>query len=652
MRIVRVWMTNWLRFVGDNTVDLEPTVYGITAQYDGDDRRSNWAGKTGFIEAIRFALYGEHRSLTEDGWISHGEPGGSVSVTLSDGTLVTRSRKRGHATKLLVLRGTEEATGKAAQGVLNELLGLNVDDFEVTCWFGQKQMAKIIMARPVERFELVSSWVGLGPLQRCEERVRETLTDLAKRQERVRQERALVEASLEGLWRQQPLLAGVSQGGAWAVLQQEQARLGGVVEAAAQRRQQCELALRELAASKEAAVARRDLEAVRSRGRLLNLQIEQGHVDVRGLEAVKARHDQAKRALTLSGEDLKAKRSLAQGRFSGCCPVDGATCPVRDEINARVGENVELYREAQHAFDKATQDEGTARLELNALYDAQVKQQARVALRDDLRDQAAELVKVAAPPGLLVDEGAHDRAVGALGQASQELAEAREALRVVGLALGELVTLQDRLGYVKLDEEGLARDAQVRRAALRIFGRQGAQKRIAEEALAEVERGANQILREAAVDLSLQVRWAREGQGLAAWCPECAAPFPQSAKVKTCAACGAERGLKVVERLDVELSDRSGAAEDLAGAALQLSAAAWLRRERGAAWSVAFLDEPFGALDEALRRSFAAHLTSMLRGAAAFEQAFIIAHHPDVLDGLPGRLLVRAGAVASTVEVV
>ena len=70
----------------------------------------------------------------------------------------------------------------------------------------------------------------------------------------------------------------------------------------------------------------------------------------------------------------------------------------------------------------------------------------------------------------------------------------------------------------------------------------------------------------------------------------------------------------MVHRLDIELSDRSGAAEDLAGAAFQLSASAWLRSERNSAWSVALLDEPFSQLDAGNRRAFATHLAAMLSG--------------------------------------
>jgi hypothetical protein len=44
-------------------------------------------------------------------------------------------------------------------------------------------------------------------------------------------------------------------------------------------------------------------------------------------------------------------------------------------------------------------------------------------------------------------------------------------------------------------------------------------------------------------------------------------------------------------------------------------------------------------------------LSTMLLGRGGFEQGIIIAHHPEVTDGLPGRLYVRATDTVSTLEV-
>lgn len=668
MKIDRVWTTNWMRFGGDNTVDLASDVYGLVGRYDGDARRSNWAGKTSFIEAIRFALFGVHRAAREDGWITEGATGGSVSVTLSDGTLITRSRRRGQATKLMVTRAGEQSTGDAAQEVIERAIGLNKDDFEVTCWFGQKQMARLILARPVDRFELVSGWFGLAPLQRCEERAREHLSTVGREAARVRAlldsanarlglavetgRRIVQDAAVQGahdsafglVWPADAIREMLNELGPSAQLRER---------AAAENRQH------ELARVEEFADARRKLDAaneladVRTKGTLLTEQIAALGKEVTAIgltkEEAQDRYNETRLNLSLAADDLKAKRSLARGEFSGTCPVDNGACPAKNDINKRSVANAALYEKAVAVYDERSRQESVDRIalaELDALFK---KMDAKSAERDALRQRARELI-VKAEGAVELDENEHAKRVEAYEKAFAEHTDAVSDAEIIKQTIGRL---DSSLAEIAQHEKVLAElraQEETGRAALRIFGRQGAQRQIAEGALIEIELEANDILRSAGVDLSVQVLWAREGVGLAAWCGECGAPFPSSTRVKRCERCNAERGPKVIERLDIELSDRSGAAEDLAGVALQLAGAAWLRRERGVQWSVAFLDEPFGSLDEANRKGFSAHLSSMLRGSAGFEQAFIVAHHPDVIDGLPARLVVSAGEKISTVE--
>jgi hypothetical protein len=99
------------------------------------------------------------------------------------------------------------------------------------------------------------------------------------------------------------------------------------------------------------------------------------------------------------------------------------------------------------------------------------------------------------------------------------------------------------------------------------------------------------------VDLSVSVRWGRESSTqLSPTCEECGREGI-TGNAKNCPACKAIRQPKVSEKLDVELSDRSGAAEDLGGLALQIAASAWLRERRGARFATVLVDEPFGSLD-------------------------------------------------------
>jgi DNA repair exonuclease SbcCD ATPase subunit len=56
------------------------------------------------------------------------------------------------------------------------------------------------------------------------------------------------------------------------------------------------------------------------------------------------------------------------------------------------------------------------------------------------------------------------------------------------------------------------------------------------------------------------------------------------------------------------------------------------------------VDEPFGALDEAHRKSMGVHVARLLKSRYAFEQAFVIAHDTSSTDAMPGRIRVIAGS--------
>lgn len=652
MHVKKIVLRNWLGYAGEHTLELEPTLYAITAQHEGDARRSNWAGKTSLIEALRFAFYGRSRATTADGWITEGEGGGQVDVVLSNGAQVMRSRKVGHATKLsLVDEDGSVLAGDAAQKRLEAMLGYSADDFEVTCWFGQKQMARLITARPGDRFELVSGWFDLGKLREAEARAVAYLGERVAQRERLQREVADARAVVESVRERWP--ASVMASNEEMVAQLE--RAAGLAEAAATERERlidkAENALRTFDEAKSISDDRATLAQVQQQGKALAAELRAlaGAQDRQA--TARAAVEQAATASRLLGADYEKKRVLASGRFDGCCPVDERACPVKGEINERATENARLAREAHDLFAGASREEAGARARL-AEADRDASRQAKIAAQvDAMREQARVLLeRTKGSVGWAFDEAAH-------AAARRILEECRTAYRTqVGLAAAlrrDAATVSEQQAKIDKAQNVLAASKEaedVHRAAVHILGRQGAQRVIAEEALAEIEAGANAMLREAGIDLSVRVSWSREGSGLAKVCAECGTAFPP--KAKACKRCGAERGHLQVERLDVGISDTSGAAEDLAGAALQLAAAAWLRRERGAALCTAFLDEPFGALDEANRRAFAAHLVALLRGASGFEQAFIVAHHPDVLDGLPGRILVTRTATGSTAEVV
>jgi DNA repair exonuclease SbcCD ATPase subunit len=198
MHIVRIRTKNWMCFRGEHVLDLRPGAYAVVARAEDDADRSNGSGKTALLEIVLHALEGEHRKRTEDEWITRGESSGENELTLSNGARILRSRSRGKRTTLYYFPagGGQPAMQDEAQRLIRELVGLSADDFRATCYLGQRQTARLVLAKSEERMSVVSSWLRLAPLERCEDAARTRVSALAQRLQVVDVQRAQYRESL------------------------------------------------------------------------------------------------------------------------------------------------------------------------------------------------------------------------------------------------------------------------------------------------------------------------------------------------------------------------------------------------------------------------------------------------------------------------
>jgi hypothetical protein len=647
MHVKQLMVKGWKCYRDESRLNFAPIAYSVVASRDGDPEQSNWSGKSSLLEAVRFALHGEHTARTEDGWIARGQPEGGVALVLdhdSDEVVVERSRRRGKSTQLRVKAGGADLKGDEAQRYVDSMLGLTREDFAATCYFEQRQMARLILAKPQERTDVVAAWLRLEPLIRAEEEARALLAELSGQALAFR---STAEREGEAVKRE---------------LGQHETR-EALARAIERRQEDLERAEESLADARRASEAARKVVAARARVDEYDRIVREGKDLVEQLEGMDlAELGKAEQRLTTLERDLaleygkkqreeQLNRKVALGQFDGVCPVAGIACPAKDEINTRSRASQRALKLAEEAARESLQRHGEAQLDLRA---AQAKRQAAERLKarvDALREQVRGMrddyrlaKQEAAPFDVQAIEALVQRCSDAVVQARVELEAMRGSLKRAAASECERYDCAQKGVAV---ERRLA----TAREAVLVFGRNGAQRRVAERAMREIEEGANYALEECGIDLRVEVRWSREGQGVARQCDECGQPFPSSLKVKQCGRCGAERGALLIHKLDLALSDRSGAAEDLAGAALQLAASAWLRAERGSAWGTAIIDEPTAQLDAGNRRAFMRHLAAMLRGRYAFEQALVVSHDPAATSMLPGRILVenREGVASARV---
>jgi DNA repair exonuclease SbcCD ATPase subunit len=659
---VSIEIENWMCFRGKHKLQLQGDVYAIVASRETDAESSNWAGKSSLAAIVPFALYGvkPEQCRLEDDWITRGEKSGSVVMMLSDGTVIERTRKRRSSTKLKVSFRSDArsvgkggskrraASGNAAQAKIIELVGMNESDFFATCFCPQKKMSRFVTCQPADRMAIIGEWLDLDPLQRCNANVIARLDELLEQDAEYARRIDVLKESLRGLL----LNVEVPEGQApTEAVSRQVDKLEATANAKRKQAQDLQEEVDNHADWIVTAQTAADYEELVLEGKTLLKQLKAMKPAEIGpkLKAASAERDQAAAVASVAEDRLREATRNASGKFDGTCPVVGTECPVASEIKAQAISDNEILKKARVSHANADADALT-------LEPPVVELSGQLREAQWLNDKIIELRKRATVMKPAWDEIQRDGSPPDISEQREQLAEAHDASNAAQVALLDAQQTLKRLEDLNL-EIGAAEDSRrllsakvsTHREALAIFGRRGAQRVRAEGSLAIIEAGANACLsRSAGIDLSVEVQWSREAaSGLAKTCEACGEPFPKSQRVKECEACGEVRGPKRIEKLELELSDSSGAADDLVGIAFQLGASSYLRRERGSRWGAAIIDEPFSALDVSNRRRFARRLAPMLQSTFGFEQALVITHDQAVVSALPARVEIVAGEMGS-----
>lgn len=657
-------LRNWLRFQGTHEIQLRPTVYGVVGEWVGLEDRSNWVGKTALLEAMRFAVTGEHRKRTEDEWITTGEEEGSIELTLSDGSVITRARKCGGPTtiKLITPDGKTAIKEPAEELIRNRVLGCTREEFDLLFYTAQTKLAEVVHMTPESFAEMIRQWVGTGVLEEMEVEACRTLgtasTTVATLEETIV---AAMRDARECVFDGDPDEEEAAD-------PNPQTTISRWVRLVSERESKAEKAklVSKVALDKATERMHAYTEWWRHKTALDTLEGTRG--EIRKLESLLSSVDKVELELG-EAEILKEQESidrsrhnnktaldrveaLSQGSFDGICPLLLSDCPARDHVLKEGLRNKELLVTWRGAYETCVRKSSVARTKLSDIRErlSQIEkwESTLSALKKELaRGLEYQRYCEANPQPGEANSSEYTNEVVALQEvyttARLEHQKWTDVLNRLKRRLDDVEKAQKNIGSAKIK---MARYNRIRR----VVGRQGAQRDIALSSMRQVELlGNGSLLSE--IPLTFKIRWTSEGKKLSASCDACGYAY-SGQRDKVCPRCKKPRYMQALDRPGLELSDQSGAADDLVGAALRLGASAWLRKRRAMPWGVAVLDEPFGQLDGANREVFARYLTHSLQAKFGFEQAFIVAHHEDVMAAMPGRIRVVGTQHGSRVEVV
>lgn len=646
MRIDSIYLAGWMPFAGEHDLELPAGPIAVVGEHEGDSRRSNRAGKTSFLEAITWALFGVHRKRLDDQIIHRGADLCEVAVRL-DGMVVTRTRARGSSTGLQVNVNGGVLGGAAAQEKIVEVLGLGLDDYLATSCFRQGDVESIVSRTSGERLALVSEWLQLTRWAFAKKVQAVKLAALESRLAAARSSLATLESTVltaeeRELIEQQADEQGVEVERLQSVLVELASESAALAEATRVVDTHSEIrSLRERATSLRATLA--DKAAALEVAAGWDSQVEQAKVDeqaaVRSLEEVTA---------------------VASSGFDGLCPVMCEACPVAAHVQDAVVASATLFEERRQRVTRVRNHRAAS---VSARTEAQqiVRKLDRAAAEyTEVMRRGRALVASVAEAQPEADaiarllEAATDHAQRS-GQARLELAEASRLVGSTARTLEQSAKARKQVEEIR-GEVGVL-EGQVRASALALRALSSVPADIARDELLVLEEEANQLLQGNGV--SLRFSWARELADKAPSCEQCGHTFT-SQRGDQCPRCSSVRGKKRAQELEILCSDGSGLEEDVrfnsggtravVGASIRLAASALLRRLRGSPAAWAIVDEPFGSLDAENREQLARAFAGML-GSVGLEQALVVSHDAVLLNALPSRIVIDKRGEASSVRV-
>ncbi len=622
MHIVGIRLRNWMRFRGEFELPLTQGVYAITAQDSEDPERSNYLGKSSIPAAIRWCLEGkqprdEYRTL--DQLISNGQDEMQVDVEFSDGTWISRYKKRGKSADLLV----NDSRGEKAQLLIDPLFGISIEDRLTTCWAEQRELSSLVRLKSTPLTEMVESWLGTEKLVEAEshalELLRKAQTDCEAAQ------RHVIQLTADGCSDEE-----------WSELCQEHGRVSNEIQ---------ELEQKAKKVSVEAAhwVERKKYTDLLGQREELRQEIERDRKSIS--------HPQEDPKLVLlhieasedRGEKLAKSRSLRlvhESGFDGQCPVSTLKCPAKAQINADRETLRKKSVEAKAEFLRADKDFTELDTKLQAIKSQ--KEAARY-LEKRIEEKTAQLEAMDKKLDTFEEDGI---------DALEEDETYPTAIEIDRTELNELrATMEQKHRARKALPEARKLLEQTKQAlkehlaACSVLGPEGARRKVVENTVESIWSDATNRLQSSGIDLTLTPSWSRETGMVANQC-ECGWVFGSS---KTCNQCGKARGKKTRHEFTTLLSNRSGAAEDLAGFALRVAAFQWLKVQRDVNWSICLLDEPTAQMDRFHRRALGTHIIKLLGNT--FEQGFVISHTGGILESVHQKIQITGDGQWSRVEV-
>lgn len=589
----------------------EQQIVSIIGEWADEPKRSNRSGKSTFVEAIIYGLYGKSRSKKEIDLINKNFPDEDMLVKLvfetDQGEEIIIQRGRTSSNQIILeLTGFEGADKKVIQEEINKLVGLNYDDFIMTSFFLQGDIHTFMEAGPTGQKQIIAKWLEKEYWKLFEKRAKELQQEIQKEIDRKR----IIAEDKPDLSRDGQIKNDISY---------LENKRGALEEALATLNRQLEDINNQIKKADEIIELQRDIKRIerniasyqdemsRLNSKIKKLmekmpEAEKRDEALKKLDKLSEKVSQLAREVKKKDEEISKKRdeyslkklevkNLREQykemiKFGNICPVMKKACAAIDSIE---GAKEELVQKGKIVASELEELQGdldllmAERKELSEQYNIVLEKynevkayeklpgvkelnenikayEEEIKIKKDQIEQAIEdrnekIAKLQELENLDIDE-LKIRRREIKNKISVKNDELNDIINNVAALNAELKQIKEkRKNAIQAEKEIkiLTEKLNQHKMVAFMFGKNGIPSNQVEVAFNEIEEETNIILQKVSPDISIEFSPDRELKTWEENCLVCSTPFPKGYRKIECPECGAERQKKRKDELSITI---------------------------------------------------------------------------------------------------
>jgi DNA repair exonuclease SbcCD ATPase subunit len=664
MQLKRLKIHNFMR-IREAELDFSgKDVIGILAKGMFDEKRSNYLGKSTILEAMRFAITGKSRASKAVQLIHFGEKTMEIELDLESdsGEIYTIRRGVDHKGKGLTEVGWGDKK-RESQQTINDLLGIDEKDFDMTFFFKQAEINKFMALGSAEQKKMMMKWQKNDHWQEKEKAVNE---DIKKYKEKIKEEEIILrnlELNIGNVEDIEGSLFYTSQqvSAKEELLGVAKKKLKTLNENASVSENEYKRIKRELSntASKLEKVEKKLAEVKKAAMTVDNLEDELAPINFKGLKEAEEKHNLKGLSATSESFRLSEKIEKIKKSGNGLCPILDEEC---DRLNLSEEQIDKMLSEARRLADLGKREKIIAR-DIKEEHDEYYKlweelKEAREKLdHEDMLLENSRMLK----EEIQSYKEALDSYDPDFNKNLANLTSKIDALEYeIPDLKDELSVLKHKYGEYEKNEKEIEklRSSLIKRNTILsdlqyvsfTFGKNGIPSLEIENSFQEIEEEINYMLEEIDQTLSIECKPDRELKTWEELCLSCGHKYEKGTKKHSCKKCGTPRRKKRKDELQLNVIQNhnempfemcSGGLKTITSLCVRTALTMLLKRQNGTNLNVLFLDEIDSALDESNKEKIKKIVSQVFIKKLGFKQIFWISHDKTISEAVPHTILVK-----------